>query len=110
VNSLVVLAARKGLDWRHATWSVPGADALVPVLRLAVAGARPSRWFALAPATARGLPPRYRWSERAVTWAWMVAGLGPLRPVPATLEDPGPILRWLAETRQEGVTPTSTRW
>jgi hypothetical protein len=105
VNSLVALAARGGSRWRHATWSVPGADALVPILRLTVAGARPSRWFSLVAGTTPGLHPRYRWSERALSWAWTVAGLGILRPVPATLEDPGPIVRWLAQTRRAGATP-----
>ena len=105
VNTLVVLSARGGLGWRHATWNVPGSDALVPVLRLAVAGAPPSRWFALVAATHPGLHPRYRWSERAVSWAWRVAGLGTLRAEPATLEDPSPIVRWLADTRRAGATP-----
>ena len=105
VNSLVVLAARGGLRWRHATWNVPGADALVPILRLAVAGARPDRWFALVAATAPGLHPRYRWSERAVSWAWAAAGFGTLRPMPAPLEAPDAIVRWLAEIRGTGATP-----
>ena len=69
VNSLMVLSAREGLAWRHATWAVPGSDALVPILRLAVAGARPSRWFALVSAAAPGLHPRYRWSARVLSWA-----------------------------------------
>lgn len=105
VNTLVVLSARGGLGWRHATWNVPGSDALVPVLRLAVSGAPPSRWFALVAATHPGLHPRYRWSERAVSWAWAIAGLGTLRAEPATLEDPSPIVRWLADTRRAGATP-----
>lgn len=105
VNSLVVLAARQGLRWHHATWSAPGTGALVPVLRLAVAGARPTRWFSLVAATAPGLHPRYRWSQRALSWAWTAAGYGILQPVAATLADPGPILRWLAETRRAGATP-----
>ena len=102
VNSLVALSARRGLAWRHATWSVPGSDALVPILRLAVAGARPSQWFALVPAAAPGLHPRYRWSARVLSWAWTGAGLGTLRPVTATLEEPDPIVRWIAETRRAG--------
>jgi hypothetical protein len=105
VNSLVALAARGGLGWRHATWNVPGSDALVPVLRLAMAGAPPSRWFALVAATHPGLHPRYRWSERAVSWAWAAAGRGILRSEPATLEDPSPIVHWLADTRRAGATP-----
>ena len=105
VNTLVVLAARGGLGWRHATWNVPGSDALVPVLRLAMSGAPPSRWFALVAVTHPGLHPRYRWSARAVSWAWAVAGRGTLRPEPATLEDPSPIVRWLADTRRAGATP-----
>jgi hypothetical protein len=104
VNSLMVLSAREGLAWRHATWSVPGSDALVPILRLAVAGARPSRWFALVSAAAPGLHPRYRWSARVLSWAWTAAGLGTLRPVPASLEDPAPIVRWILETRRAGST------
>ena len=104
VNSLMALSAREGLAWRHATWSVPGSDALVPILRLAVAGARPSRWFALVPAAAPGLHPRYRWSARVLSWAWTAAGLGTLRPVPASLEDPAPIVRWIVETRRAGST------
>ncbi|HEX2500067.1 MAG TPA: hypothetical protein VHO73_01325 [Methylomirabilota bacterium] len=105
VNSLVVLAARGGLRWRHATWNVPGADALVPVLRLAMAGAPPSGWFALVASSTPGLHPRYRWSERAISWAWAAAGLGTLRPVPATLEAPTAIVRWLAEIQRIGSTP-----
>ncbi|HWC01967.1 MAG TPA: hypothetical protein VHF87_04285 [Methylomirabilota bacterium] len=105
VNSLVVLAAREGLGWRHATWSVPGADALVPVIRLAAAGARPSRRFMLVAATAAGLHARYRWSDRVLSWSFAVAGHGRLSPVAATLEAPGPILRWMTEARQDGATP-----
>jgi hypothetical protein len=105
VNSLVVLAARGGLGWRHATWSAPGGEALVPILRLALAGARCSRWFALVAGTAPGLHPRYRWSERVLSWSWAAAGFGTLRPVPATLEEPTPILDWITETRRAGMTP-----
>jgi hypothetical protein len=105
VNSLVVLAARGGLTWEHATWNVPGSDALVPILRLSAGGARPSRWFAMVPAGSRGLHPRYRWSQRALSAAWATAGLGRLRPEPAGLEDPGVIARWMAETRRAGRTP-----
>lgn len=104
-NSLVALAGRGGLGWEHATWSVPGSDALVPILRLAAAGAPPSRWFAMVAAASPGLHARYRWSERALSLAWAAAGRGRLRAEPAPPEEPGVIARWMAEVRGAGRTP-----
>ena len=86
-------------------WAVPGADSLVPLLRLSVAGARPTAWFTLVSSSAPGLHWRYRAS------GWLISAISPLGgcglpgPVHASLEEPRPILDWLTDVRRGGGTP-----
>ena len=105
VNTAVVLDARGGRQWRHAVWAVPGGDSLVPLLRLSAAGARPTAWFTLVSPRASGLHWRYRAS------GWLIAAVSPLSgrrlpgPIDASLEQPQPILDWVAGVRRGGGTP-----
>jgi hypothetical protein len=105
VDTMITLAARGGLGWRHAFWGVPGGSAIVRVLEFSALGSRPVRWFSQVPMDAAGLHPRYRWSARAIRWASLVAG----RPLPAPehvpFGDPTVIVRWIAETIRAGAVP-----
>jgi hypothetical protein len=105
VNSLLALDGRGGLGWRHAFWSLPGTDALVPVLRFAAFGARPAAWFFLVSPAAPGLHRRYRWSVRILRLAAQVTGRPLPRPRTVPLTDPSPVARWMAATRARGETP-----
>lgn len=105
VNQCLVIDARAGLGWRHALWSVPGAAAMAQVLRLAAFGAPPARWFSQIDPAAPGLAPRYRWSRRLLRWGSALARIPLPRPESVPLETPGPILRWVEDTRRAGATP-----
>ena len=49
--------------------------------------------------------PRYRWSARALRWGGLAAGLRLPRPEYVPIEEPQPILAWLAATLRAGRTP-----
>jgi hypothetical protein len=102
---VLCLEGRGGLAWRHATWEVPGGAVLLTLLRMAAYGARDIRWFTKVPLDAPGLHPRYRWSARALRWSSLAAGRPVPAPVHAPVDAPGPVLRWLAETRASERTP-----
>jgi hypothetical protein len=105
INTVLNLEARGGLRWRHGIWTVPGGNSLVPLLRLAAAGARPSAWFTLVNQAAPGLHWRYRASGAVLRLAGRLAG----RPIPAPihvpLQRPQPILRWMDAVRIAGGVP-----
>ena len=84
INTVLNLEARGGLRWRHGIWTVPGGNSLVPFLRLAAAGARPSAWFTLVNQAAPGLHWRYRASGAVLRLAGRLAG----RPIPAPIHVP----------------------
>jgi hypothetical protein len=105
VNTMIALAARGGLGWRHAIWGVPGGSAIVRVLEFSAFGARPARWFSQLPMDAPGLHPRYRWSARAIRWASVVARAPVPGPEHVPFGDPAAILRWLTETKRTGAVP-----
>ena len=101
----LALHVRGGDAWDKATWEVPGGGALFSLLEFSQFGAPPVRWFSQLDPKAKGLHPRYRWSGRALLWG---AGLARV-PMPApryvSLEDPLPVVRWMAETAASGRTP-----
>jgi hypothetical protein len=104
LNSYLELEARGALRWRHAAWRVPGGAQLTQNIRFALCGASIERSFTpIDPG--EGLHPRYRWSDRALRWALASAGarLPPTEHVP--LDDPEPILRWMAEVLAAGGVP-----
>jgi hypothetical protein len=91
--------------WRNALWEIPGSGALMHVLRLAAMGIVPERWFSqVDPATA-GLHPRYRWSERALRVGGWLAGIPIPRPRYVPLDEPLPIVHWMAGVLERGQTP-----
>jgi hypothetical protein len=105
VNTMIALAARGGLAWRHALWGVPGGSAIVRVLEFSAFGSRPARWFSQLPMDAPGLHPRYRWSARAIRWASVAARAPVPGPEHVPFGEPAVILRWLTETRRAGAVP-----
>ncbi len=104
-NLRLDLEARGGRGWQHAVWGIPGGSALVHLLEYSGAGAHPVRWFSHVDPRGPGLAPRYRWSARALRLTSLLAG----RPLPrlqsATVEDPSPVLSWIADVLRKGGTP-----
>jgi hypothetical protein len=105
VDTRLALEARGGGSWLKAYWGVPGASATVVVLRLSAFGRPVVRWFSQVDPEAPGLDARYGWSARGLRWGSILAR----RPIPApefvSVEDPLPILRWIAEVRRSGQVP-----
>jgi hypothetical protein len=105
VNECLNVAAREGLGWVPARWSVPN----VPfTLVSAASGMPPVRSFSLIdPAS---IDRRHRWSMRLLGWAGRLAGV----PIPAAehapLEDPSLILAWLRQVRRSGSTAYLTAY
>jgi hypothetical protein len=104
-NHRCALEARGAGDWVHAVWDVPGGAALIRLLRLAGAGARPARWFSQIDPAGAELHPRYRWAARALRWGSLVAGAPLPGPEHVPLADALPVARWIAETRRAGRVP-----
>ncbi|MCK5378103.1 MAG: hypothetical protein KAJ78_01815 [Acidobacteria bacterium] len=105
VNLRLDLEAVNGLAWHQAIWGLPGTSALVHLLELAACGAPPVRWFSHVDPREPGLHARYRRSTSALRWTALLAG----RPLPAvqlaSVQDPEPVLRWMAEVLKSGETP-----
>ena len=66
----------------------------------------PVEWFSHMSPSAPGLHPRYRWSARVMRWGGRLGRLRLPGPVLASVNDPGPILRWIARVRSEGDSPS----
>jgi hypothetical protein len=105
IDTCLAFEARGGRRWRHAVWTVPGSSAIVQMVHLGCFGARPERCFLQVDPRAPGLHARYRWSSRALRWVSLAAAMPLPRPELATLDDPLPIARWMADTLRAGETP-----
>jgi hypothetical protein len=105
VNVCLALEAAGGSDWVKAVYAVPGGAALYRMLKLSSFGTRVARWFTQVDPATPGLDPRYRWSHRLVRWTSLAAGVPLPDPVPAPLDDPLPVGRWMAEVVRRGGTP-----
>jgi hypothetical protein len=105
VNVCLTLEAWGGNDWVKTVWEVPGGAALYRLLKLSSFGSPVARWFTHVDPGAPGLSPRYRWSSRLLRWTSVVAGVPLPRPETAPLDDPLPVVRWLAEVVRSGRTP-----
>lgn len=104
-NICLTTAARGGLRWRHATWTIPGSAAMAAALSYSVFGSHWVRWFSQVAPNARALHPRYRWSARIMRWGGLLAGVSLPLPRHVPLDDPRPIVDWLAATLGAGETP-----
>ncbi len=105
VNFCLVLYARKGMQWDHAIWGVPGSTPIGNVLVFAGCGVVPVRWFSQVDSRTPGLHPRYRWSTRAMRWGSLLARVPLARRENASLTDPLPVARWMEEVLRNGRTP-----
>ena len=105
VDTMLGLEARGGLEWRKAHWHVPGGGVLARLLEFSAFGRPVERWFSQVDPAAPSLHPRYRWSPRALRWGSLLAGRPLPRPEHVPLDEPLPIVRWLADHRRAGRTP-----
>jgi hypothetical protein len=101
----LALHVRGGDAWSKATWEVPGAGALFSLFEFGQFGPPPARWFSQLDPRDGALPSRYRWSGRAFVWGARLAGVAMPEPRHAPLENPAPIVDWMAKTLKEGRTP-----
>jgi hypothetical protein len=104
MNTLLLLDARGGAR-RVAIWEAPGAGTTFRLLKYAVCGAAPERWFSQVSLSDRRLHQRYRWSARLMRWESALAGPRLPGPEYAPLHDPLPVARWIAETARGERTP-----
>jgi hypothetical protein len=105
VNTCLALDARGGGDWLKAYWGVPGASATIVVLRLSAFGRPVVRWFSQIDPRTPGLDARYGWSVRGLRWGSVLAGRSLPAPEFVSVEDPLPIVRWMAAVLRSGATP-----
>jgi hypothetical protein len=105
VDTRLALDARGGGDWLKAYWGVPGASATVVVLRLSAFGVPVVRWFSQIDPWAPGLDARYGWSVTGLRWGSILAGRPIAAPEFVSVEDPLPIVRWMADVLGSGHTP-----
>ena len=105
VNTCLALEARGGTEWLKATWETPGAGARFRLLKFSSFGAPPVRWFSQVDPAAPGLNPIFRWSECAMRWGSILAGVPLPRPLHIPLSNPCAIAQWMAEALRAGGTP-----
>jgi hypothetical protein len=102
VNRRLSLEARGALTWRHALWGSAGGSDMSILLRFAVCGAPPQRWFTPLDSRSPHLPLTDRLSALAVYWGSRLAGSPLPFPRPTAFLS---IARWMQETLQAGATP-----
>lgn len=100
-----VLDAWGGSRWRKAIWSSPGASGQYNILVSSSFGSPADRWFSHVSDLDPGLPPRYRWSSRAIVWSSRLTSSPIPMPVVVPFASPEPVAHWLHEIRQRGETP-----
>lgn len=105
INFRLFLHSRRADGWKHAVWAVPGGTTLIIVLLNGAVGTAPVRWFTQVPPGGPGIHPRYLWSERALRWGSLLAGMQLPRPEHVPLDDPLPVARWMQAVIQSGRTP-----
>lgn len=105
VNTHLTLDAHGGRDWVHAHYGVPGGTAVTNPLEFAKGGRPPTRWFTPVDLSTPGLNPRYRLGARAMRLGSVLAGVPLPGPTYAPLDDPRPIVRWMAEEIARGRIP-----
>ncbi|MBL8293452.1 MAG: hypothetical protein JNN08_16510 [Bryobacterales bacterium] len=104
-NCLLQLQAWGGDDWVKGVWEAPGAGARFRLTKFAMFGEPPQAWFTQIDPNDRSIPAIFRWNTLALRWSSRLAGRTVPTAVTAPLNDPTPIVEWLARTVQQGVTP-----
>jgi hypothetical protein len=104
INMRLDMDAKGGGEWLTAIWQTPGAGVL-RVLKYSACSAPPARWFSPVEPAAPGLHPSYRWRVRVLRWGGLLARVPLPRPEYVPIDDPLPIVRWMAEELRDGRTP-----
>jgi hypothetical protein len=102
------LDARGGLNWTQAFWGIPGSSTLTSILRIALFGVRPARWFSQVDPSAPDLHLRYRWSVRAARLGGRLAGVPLPPPEHVAPHDARLIASWMAGVLRAGGVPHLT--
>jgi hypothetical protein len=105
INTHLTLDAHGGRDWAHAHYGVPGGTAVTNPLEFAKGGCPPVRWFTPVDLATPGLNPRYRLGAKAMRIGSIMAGVPLPGPTWAPLDDPSPIVLWLADEIGKGRVP-----
>ena len=106
VNTRFEFEARGARRWTVARWTVPGGEAVAGILRFyAGSGVPLARWFSPVEPSSPDLHPRYRWSAWVLRSGSRLGGVPVPSPQYVPLENPGPIVRWLAGTLRTGASP-----
>jgi hypothetical protein len=105
LETFLPIQAHGGTNWLHANWTVPGSTAITQFVRYGLWRGDVDRWFTMVPPNAAGLHPRYEWSERALRLAARTAGLRVPTPTYVPVNDPMPIVRWMADALAAGRMP-----
>jgi hypothetical protein len=105
VDLCLAQAARGPARRRFGVWGVPGSGAIAHLLDVAARGAVPERWFSQVDPRSPAVRARYRASVRVLRLAAGLAGVRLPLPTHAPLDDPQPVLCWLAEVLGDGATP-----
>jgi hypothetical protein len=105
VDLCLAMDARGGVAWRKGHWHVPGGAIVARLLEYASFGPVPERWFSQIDVAGSRLPPRYRWSARALRLGAALAGRRLPAPEFVPFAAPLPIARWMHDTLRSGATP-----
>jgi len=105
VSSYLAFLARDGGNWVKADWEIPGGGALFRLLKYSRFSRPPERWFSHINPSSPGLHPRYAWSVRWLRWAGFLAGVALPNIQYVSVENPLPVVRWMAEVLARGQTP-----
>jgi hypothetical protein len=105
VNRRLSLDARGALGWHHAVCGIAGGAEMAIVLRFALCGASPVRWFTPVDPRTPGLPRRYRWIGHAMRWGTVLGGMRLPVPRPVAPTALRPIVDWMRGALEHGVTP-----
>ena len=105
INRRLSLEARRALTWRHAVYGLADGAEMAIVLRFAVCGASPERWFTPVDPRMPGLARRYRWTEHAMRWGSALGGVRLPVPRPVSPTALRPIVEWMRRALAAGETP-----
>jgi hypothetical protein len=97
-NAFLVLAARGGRDWLKADWEGHGGGATFRLMKYAMFGSPPSRWFIRLDTSGPWYRNPYALNAAFMRWGSRLGGVRMPAPVFASHEDPLPVIDWMAAT------------